>query len=604
MVEAYRRMTFLLNLNPVLWEKVREDFDTLVRYTRPLDGGAAGRAEKELDAALSGLGLAQGNNARPPMEPALAREEARRRVFELATRSVARLIVIQLERASAVARERHAASQHLSEARQLLAAFEKTLFYSDPEGFRRLGQSWLAMSGALGSGGILQVGAVLEDPSTFAREAESVSAYLEQNYGATFRAPQGHRLAPLPHSSPTFRPNAMLPQVLPPGANINKQNPRPRQILNMAARGVDERETFLVALGDMAFDSSFVFGEPAQSLGITCNTCHNKGVTNPKFFIPGLSQHLGSVDVSNSFFDAHANNGVFDPLDIPDLRGIRFTAPYGRNGRFASLREFVRNVLVNEFSGPEPDPDLLDSLVAYMLEFDYLPNPYLNSDGSLNPTASEAAQRGEEIFHGTFPSMKNRSCASCHVPGTFFLDRQRHDVGTVRPAEAYGKDGALDTPTLLGIRFTAPYFHDGSRPTLESVVDYFDENYRLGLTRQERGDLTAYLETVGDGVQPFEEGESIVAPELEEFEIFLSTYETLVARRKPEVVRVLLQTVAFEVRAHKWDLKDLAFEPVMEEMAQALDVGYAALEAGEMARVDEAVAKYRTLYRRHKEDLQ
>ncbi len=602
MVEAYRRMTFLLNLNPVLWEKVKEDFDTLVRYTRPLDGGAASRGEKELDAALSGLGLAP--HAEPPGEPALARDEARRRVFELATRSVARLIVIQLERASAVARERRAASQHLSEARQLLAAFEKTLYYSDPEGFRRLGQSWLAMSGALGSGGILRVGAIQEDPSTFAREAESVSAYLDQNYGATFRAPRGHRLAPLPQSSPTFRPNARLPQVLPPGANINKQNPRPRQILNLVARGVDERETYLVALGDMAFDSSYVFGEPARSMGLSCNTCHNKGVTNPGFFIPGLSAVPGTVDVSNRFFAGHANNGVFDPIDIPDMRGIRFTAPYGRNGRFASLGEFVRNVIVNEFSGPEPDPDLIDGIVAYLNEIDYLPNSYLESDGSLDPTASEAAQRGEEIFHRTFPSMKNRSCASCHVPGTVFLDRQRHDVGTVRPAETYGKDGALDTPTLLGIRFTAPYFHDGSRPTLESVVNYFDEYYQLDLTRPERGDLIAYLETVGDGVQPFEEGESIVAPELEEFEIFLSTYETLVARRKPHLIQVLLQSVAFEVRAHKWDLKDPRLEPVMEELAQALDVGYAALEAGEMARVDEAVAKYRTLYRRHKEELQ
>ena len=135
-------------------------------------------------------------------------------------------------------------------------------------------------------------------------------------------------------------------------------------------------------------------------------------------------------------------------------------------------------------------------------------------------------------------------------------------------------------------------------------MNYFDDYYGLGLTRQERGDLTAYLETVGDGVQPFEEGESIVAPELEEFEMFLSTYETLVARRKPHLIQVLLQTLAFEVRAHKWDLKDPALEPVMEEMAQALDVGFAAFEAGEMARVEQAVAKYRTLYRRHKEELQ
>ncbi len=81
---------------------------------------------------------------------------------------------------------------------------------------------------------------------------------------------------------------------------------------------------------------------------------------------------------------------------------------------------------------------------------------------------------------------------------------------------------------------SAPYFHDGSQPTLQGVVDWFDDRYKLGLSREEKQDLTAYLETVGDGIEPYEEGSSIVAPELEEFEVFMSTYETLVARRKPE----------------------------------------------------------------------
>ena len=51
---------------------------------------------------------------------------------------------------------------------------------------------------------------------------------------------------------------------------------------------------------------------------------------------------ISSSYISSRFFAPHANNSLFDPLDTPDLRGIRFTAPYGRNGRFSSLRDFIR----------------------------------------------------------------------------------------------------------------------------------------------------------------------------------------------------------------------------------------------------------------------
>ena len=90
------------------------------------------------------------------------------------------------------------------------------------------------------------------------------------------------------------------------------------------------------------------------------------------------------------------------------------------------------------------------------------------------------------------------ACASCHVPSSNFLDRQAHDIGSVAAPYQGARSGALDTPTLLGSRFTAPYFHDGSLPTLASVVDWFDGRYGLALSEAERSDLTAYLEAVGD----------------------------------------------------------------------------------------------------------
>ena len=596
-VESYRRMTFLLNLNPVLWENVRADFGVLVRHFDEWDAPSAGKAAGEFATILKETGAATSN--RPG-----AREKARRRVFELSTRMVARLVTLEMKRSVAAVANRNVARKHLSEARQIFAAFEKPLSHADPDGFRRVGRSWLGMASALGTEGILRVGYVPMDRAAFKSEAEKVIRFLDETYGAGFRAPGARVLAPFPSTKASVLGHPGLRMGLPPGANINKQRRRPRQILNMAARGVDERETYLIALGDMAFDSSYIFGEPARSLGLSCNTCHNKGVTNPQFFIPGISSVPGTVDVSNSFFSPHANNGLFDPLDIPDLRGIRFTAPYGRNGRFASLRDFTRNVIVNEFSGPEPDPDVVDGLVAYMLEINFLPNPYLDPNGALSEKASEAAHRGEKLFHKKFPGMQNLSCATCHVPETHFLDGRRHDIGTVPPAEAYGRDGGMDTPTLLDLRFNAPYFHDGRLGTIPSVVDWFDKEFELGLNEGEKNDLTSYLETVGDGVEPFEEDASIVAPELEEFDIFMSTYETLLARKKLDVLGVLLRTVAFEVRAHKWDLQDPAGEPVMEQMAQALDAAYEALQGGELARVEQGVQSYRKLYQEHRKELQ
>lgn len=58
------------------------------------------------------------------------------------------------------------------------------------------------------------------------------------------------------------------------------------------------------------------------------------------------------------------------------------------------------------------------------------------------------------------------------------------------------------TPSLREVRFTAPYMHDGSVPTLDAAVDrevYYrglDSGYPIGLTAQERADLMAFLQTL------------------------------------------------------------------------------------------------------------
>ncbi len=599
--ESHRRLSFVLGLNPILWDVVENDAATIA------DGLSQVAADEARDYRhnVSQLIATQISQMSDEVETdgVPGRLEAARRVFELSTRAVAAQLLLHLDRARGAMEDHRTAAGHLDEARQLWAAFENEIRAVDGEAFARLGRAWLALGDALGKPGFLGAGRIDPNLASFDREAAKLVTYVESLIGGAQVDLALDSLAPLPVRSSSFQPASMAPAKLPPGSNINKQLPRPRQILNMATRGVDENETVLIALGDMAFDSAEIFGEPARSLGISCNTCHNKSITNPNFFIPGLSARPGGLDVSNSFFAPHANNGHFDPIDIPDLRGIRFTAPYGRNGRFESLRDFTRNVIVNEFNGPEPDPVMLDGLIAYMLEFDFLPNPYVDREGRLNDRASASARRGEEIFHRPFAQMANRSCASCHNPSDHFLDRKRHDIGSVQGAEEFSRDGALDTPTLLSARYTAPYFHDGRFDSLEEVNNWFNESYALELSEAEVEDLTVYVETIGDGIEAYEDTIHTLEAELEEFSFFLSAYEFLESRRKLGLLDVTFETIAFEIRAHKWDVQDRSKLPVLDRLAELMDQALAANRDDDSETRRSRVAEYRQVYAEHKEVL-
>jgi cytochrome c peroxidase len=603
--ESYRRMTFVLNLNPVAWDVAARDARMMMKAFSVIDPVEGKRYRQAIENALREGDYRPGKGEEYDSYAAIrGRESGRRKLFVVCTRTAAELLLARLEAAERGLPDRSRVQQEFTEARQLWACFDDVLEATDRPAFQRLGGCWLEMSSALGTEGLLGVGERPAETEAFRKAAREVAEYVRTNWGDSYAAPTGARLACLPTKSATFDARASLPVKLPPGSDLNKQLPRPRQILNMTSRGVNERETALIALGDMAFDSPFIFGEPARSLEVSCNTCHNKSITNPKLFIPGLSSRRGGMDVSNSFFAPHANNGHFDPLDTPDLRGIRFTAPYGRNGRFASLREFTRNVIVNEFNGAEPDPIVLDGMIAYMNEFEFLSNPALNPDGRLSARASVAARRGEILFNRPFPSMANRSCATCHVPSARFLDRKSHDIGTVQGFEPHSQDRALDTPTLLSAKHTPPYFHDGSQPTLRAVNEWFNKRYRLGLTKAQIDDLTAYVETVGDGVEAYEDTTRTLAAEMEEFSFFLSAYETLIEKNKPELMQATFQTIASEIRAHKWDVQDDQYLPVLDQLAELMDRAYEASRSRDGRRVDTLVAEYRQLYEKEQAHLE
>jgi Di-haem cytochrome c peroxidase len=324
--------------------------------------------------------------------------------------------------------------------------------------------------------------------------------------------------------------------VLPAGTELNEDAPdRPREVFRSEVSG--GRKSYLVNLGDVAFSSPAILGGVARQAGMSCSTCHVNGASNPKFYIPRLSTRPGNFITTGALFNAKANNRLLDPVTIPSLRGARFLAPYGHDGRTTSLRDFVHNVITNEFAGPEPSPAIVDAIVVYIQDIDFLPNPNLGPGGRLTIQAGDAARRGETLFARRFPHDPSLSCAGCHIPSAVFVDHLQHDVGS---------GGFFKTPTLLNANFNAPYFHDGRYDSYERVVEHFDHLFELGLTTQDRADLVAYLSAVGDGRQPYERDGVLLR--LAEIMDFASVLSTAIPARDAAIIALVTETVGGELR--------------------------------------------------------
>jgi len=250
-------------------------------------------------------------------------------------------------------------------------------------------------------------------------------------------------------------------------------------------------------LGDLLFHSPHILGAEARRLGLSCHVCHPNGVANATLVIEGVSDRPGNVDLTTAHFRAGADDRIADPINTPSLRGVRFTSPYGRDGRTASLSEFVRDVVTNEFGGAPLPPAQLSALVRYVQDLDFLPNANLDERGRLTARAGVSARRGEALFMAPRAGFDGGSCATCHVRTSFFRDGRVHRLMSGRPPSPHALDDGFETPTLLGAAESAPYFHDGRFATLADVVAWFDRTFALGLAAGERADLTAYLQAVG-----------------------------------------------------------------------------------------------------------
>jgi cytochrome c peroxidase len=110
---------------------------------------------------------------------------------------------------------------------------------------------------------------------------------------------------------------------------------------------------------------------------------------------------------------------------------------------------------------------------------------------------TDVEEQGRKIFEDV-----KVGCTQCHAAKTEYTNRALSDLGKwpvnkERFDEESG-DWKFKVPSLLFVGGTAPYYHDGSAPTLEALID--QNGSRMGntghLSKDQRAALVAFLRTL------------------------------------------------------------------------------------------------------------
>lgn len=224
--------------------------------------------------------------------------------------------------------------------------------------------------------------------------------------------------------------------------------------------------------------------------GVTCFDCHVNGHSN-------AATHLvGDIRPQE----------IRHRLDVPSLRGVNVQRLFGSQRALRSIEDFTEFEQRAAYFDGDPilatkkgvNPLERGSQVHFMSEFqsilDFPPAPKLDVLGKLNPElATEQELRGQKLFFG------KAKCSECHS-GPYYTDNLMHNLHTERffKTQTYLghkaiSDGSIKTFPLRGIKDSPPYLHDGRLLTLEDTVEFFNLILGTKLTKDEKGDLVAFL---------------------------------------------------------------------------------------------------------------
>jgi cytochrome c peroxidase len=272
------------------------------------------------------------------------------------------------------------------------------------------------------------------------------------------------------------------------------------------------------ALGRRLFRDSLL----SRDGSLACASCHQPGraFTDGRAVAVGVGGRKGTRSaptlVNRAYGRAFFWDGRAASLEEQVLGPIQDSVEMDLPLDSAILRleraPVYRAAFLATFGRRPNRPDLARALASYLrtvLSGDSRVDRYLHGEpGALSPLERE----GLRLFQG------KANCVACHV-GPSFTDERFHNTGVAwlrgPPADS-GRwritrqehdVGVFKTPTLREVGRTAPYMHDGSFPSLEAVIDFYDRGgepnpYRddelrpLGLSAAEKAALIAFLEAL------------------------------------------------------------------------------------------------------------
>lgn len=271
----------------------------------------------------------------------------------------------------------------------------------------------------------------------------------------------------------------------------------------------------LVVLGKRLFGEARLSG----SGGTSCATCHqaDKGFADGKPLTDSIGggqliRHTPTL-FNVAYYPALFWDGRSPSLEDQALRPVMSGAEMGRHP--AILADAVANdaayrpLFVAAFDTPEVTEDrIARAIAAYERTLISGVAPFDRWLAGDNKAIGADAQRGFALFSG------KAQCSACHS-GWLLSDGKFHDTGM--PDDDLGRGGITNnryldhtfkTPSLREIGRTAPYMHDGSLATLDSVVDHYADRKvsrklvmpAITLTPAERRELVAFLKTLDSGI--------------------------------------------------------------------------------------------------------
>ncbi len=234
-----------------------------------------------------------------------------------------------------------------------------------------------------------------------------------------------------------------------------------------------------------------------QQLTLGRNTIALVNVVYRKtFFWDGRASSLEAA-IAGHLTESEETGGQSDKVGISNLSALG-----GYRRAFAAVFHSPA-ITVQEIS---------QALAAYLRTLVATNTPFDRWIGGDSKALSTEAKAGFKLFTG------KAGCVRCHTP-PYFSDFKFHNTGmnSIDPGhyEVTGKAkdrSAFRTPDLRQVGRTAPYMHNGSLPTLESVIDFYNrggdsldpdnELKPLGLSASEQHELVMFLYSLTDPNPP------------------------------------------------------------------------------------------------------